>query len=167
MFDIIKTDYARSTKRKWSIVNYFLLCFSSKGVAAVKDYRFSNWLYRKKLFILAKIIQNRNIKKHGCDIGYNAKIDEGFAIGHPVGIVITGEATIGKNCTIMSNVTIGAKEGQNEGAPIIKNQVYIGTGAKILGKCTIEDNVTIGANAVVLKNVTANKIAVGVPANEK
>lgn len=67
----------------------------------------------------------------------------------------------------MSNVTIGAKEGQNEGVPIIKNQVYIGTGAKILGKCTIEDNVTIGANAVVLKNVTANKIAVGVPANEK
>lgn len=122
---------------------------------------------QKKLFILAKIIQNRNIKKHGCDIGYNAKIDEGFAIGHPVGIVITGEATIGKNCTIMSNVTIGAKEGQNEGVPIIKNQVYIGTGAKILGKCTIEDNVTIGANAVVLKNVTANKIAVGVPANEK
>lgn len=47
MFDIIKTDYARSTKRKWSIVNYLLLCFSSKGVAAVKDYRFSNWLYRK------------------------------------------------------------------------------------------------------------------------
>ena len=134
MFDLIKTDYARSTKRKWSIVNYFLLCFSSKGVAAVKDYRFSNWLYRKKLFILAKIIQNRNIKKHGCDIGYNAKIDEGFAIGHPVGIVITGEATIGKNCTIMSNVTIGAKEGRNEGTPTIKDQVYIGTGAKIFRK---------------------------------
>ena len=167
MFDIIKTDYARSTQKKWSFVNYFLLCFSSKGVAAVKDYRFSNWLYRKNFFILAKIIQNRNIKKHGCDIGYNAKIDEGFAIGHPVGIVITGEAIIGKNCTVMSNVTIGAKEGRNEGAPIIKNQVYIGTGAKILGKCTIEDNVTIGANAVVLKKVTANKIAVGVPANEK
>lgn len=166
MFDIIKTDYRRSTKRKWSIVNYLLLCFSSKGVAAVKDYRFSNWLYRKKLFVLAKMVQNRNIKKHGCDIGCSAQIDEGFAIGHPVGIVITGEAIIGKNCTIMSNVTIGAKEGRNEGTPIIKDQVYIGTGAKILGKCIIEDNAIIGANAVVLKNTAANKKAVGVPARE-
>lgn len=166
MFDIIKTDYARSTKRKWSIVNYLLLCFSSKGVAAVKDYRFSNWLYRKKLFVLAKMVQNRNIKKYGCDIGCSAQIDEGFAIGHPVGIVITGEAIIGKNCTIMSNVTIGAKEGRNEGTPIIKDQVYIGTGAKILGKCIIEDNAIIGANAVVLKNTAANKKAVGVPARE-
>jgi len=166
MFDIIKTDYARSTKRKWSIVNYLLLCFSSKGVAAVKDYRFSNWLYGKKFFVLAKMVQNRNIKKHGCDIGCSAQIDEGFAIGHPVGIVITGEAIIGKNCTIMSNVTIGAKEGRNEGTPIIKDQVYIGTGAKILGKCIIEDNVIIGANAVVLKNTAANKKAVGVPARE-
>lgn len=166
MFDIIKTDYARSTKRKWSIVNYLLLCFSSKGVAAVKDYRFSNWLYRKKLFVPAKMVQNRNIKKHGCDIGCNAQINEGFAIGHPVGIVITGEAIIGKNCTIMSNVTIGAKEGRNEGTPIIKDQVYIGTGAKILGKCIIEDNAIIGANAVVLKNIVENKRAVGVPARE-
>lgn len=166
MFDIIKTDYARSTERKWSIVNYLLLCFSSKGVAAVKDYRFSNWLYRKKLFVLAKMVQNRNIKKHGCDIGCSAQIDEGFAIGHPVGIVITGEAIIGKNCTIMSNVTIGAKEGRNEGTPIIKDQVYIGTGAKILGKCIIGDNAIIGANAVVLKNTAANKKAVGVPARE-
>ena len=166
MFDIIKTDYRRSTKRKWSIVNYLLLCFSSKGVAAVKDYRFSNWLYRKKLFVLAKMVQNRNIKKHGCDIGCSAQIDEGFAIGHPVGVVITGEAIIGKNCTIMSNVTIGAKEGRNEGTPIIKDQVYIGTGAKILGKCIIEDNAIIGANAVVLKNTAANKKAVGVPARE-
>ena len=112
------------------------------------------------------MVQNRNIKKHGCDIGCSAQIDEGFAIGHPVGIVITGEAIIGKNCTIMSNVTIGAKEGRNEGTPIIKDQVYIGTGAKILGKCIIGDNAIIGANAVVLKNTAANKKAVGVPARE-
>lgn len=50
MFDIIKTDFARSTNRKWSLFNYILLCMSSKGVAAVKDYRISNWFYNKKFF---------------------------------------------------------------------------------------------------------------------
>lgn len=167
MFDVIKSDYKRSTNKKWSIMRYFLLCFSSKGAAAVKDYRISNWFYKKGMRIVAKIIQNRNIKKHGCDIGFQAEIGSGFAIGHPVGVVITGNATIGENCTIMSCVTIGAKEGSNEGAPIIKSNVYIGTGAKILGKCTIEDSAVIGANAVVIKNIKANSIAVGVPAKEK
>lgn len=62
MFDIIKTDFARSTNRKWSLFNYILLCMSSKGVAAVKDYRISNWFYNKKFFFLAKIVQNHNIK---------------------------------------------------------------------------------------------------------
>lgn len=167
MFDIIKTDFARSTNRKWSLFNYILLCMSSKGVAVVKDYRISNWFYNKKFIFLAKIVQNHNIKKHGCDIGFEAVIGEGFAIGHPVGIVITGKAIIGQNCTIMSGVTIGSKEGKKEGNPIIKESVYIGTGAKILGKCTIGENVTIGANAVVISDISANKIAVGIPAKEK
>ena len=167
MFDKIKTDFVRSTNKKWSFFNYILLCMSSKGVAAVKDYRISNWFYNKKLLLLTKIVQNRNIKKHGCDIGFEAVIGEGFAIGHPVGIVITGKAIIGQNCTIMSGVTIGSKEGKNEGNPIIKESVYIGTGAMILGKCTIGENVTIGANAVVISDISANKIAVGIPAKEK
>ena len=40
----------------------------------------------------------------------------------------------------------------------------IGAGAKILGAIRIGDDVAIGANAVVLKDVPANSIAVGVPA---
>jgi serine O-acetyltransferase len=47
---------------------------------------------------------------------------------------------------------------------VIGNRVDIGTGAKILGTITIGDDVAIGANAVVLKDVPANSIAVGVPA---
>lgn len=167
MFDVIQSDYRRSTNKEWSVMNYIFLCFSSKGVAAVKDYRLSNWFYKKGMRITAKIIQNRNIKKHGCDIGFQAEIGSGFAIGHSVGVVITGDAIIGKNCTIMSGVTIGAKKGKNEGAPIIGENVYIGTGAKIVGKCVVGNDVIIGANAVVIKDIKANSIAVGIPAEEK
>jgi serine O-acetyltransferase len=48
--------------------------------------------------------------------------------------------------------------------PCIGNGVYIGAGAKVIGAITIGDNVTIGANAVVLKDVPDNHVAVGVPA---
>jgi serine O-acetyltransferase len=49
-------------------------------------------------------------------------------------------------------------------APVIGNNVDIGTGAKILGPITIGNNVLIGANAVVIRDVPDNSVAVGVPA---
>ena len=40
----------------------------------------------------------------------------------------------------------------------------VGAGAAILGPVTIGDNSQIGAGAVVIKDVPANCVAVGVPA---
>jgi serine O-acetyltransferase len=52
-------------------------------------------------------------------------------------------------------------------APIIGNNVYIGTGARILGNITIAHNVVIGANSVVTKSITEQGITVaGVPAKK-
>jgi hypothetical protein len=50
------------------------------------------------------------------------------------------------------------------GSPVMGDRVDIGAGAKILGAITIGDDVSIGANAVVLTDVPANSIAVGIPA---
>jgi serine O-acetyltransferase len=44
------------------------------------------------------------------------------------------------------------------------NRVDIGAGAKILGPIKIGDDVLIGANAVVITDIPADSIAVGVPA---
>jgi len=48
--------------------------------------------------------------------------------------------------------------------PILGDEVYVGAGARILGAITIGDRAQIGANAVVLKDVPADHVAVGVPA---
>jgi len=81
---------------------------------------------------------------------------------HLNGIIISHDAKIGKNCTIMQQVTISP--GRTGGAATIGDNVLIGAGAKIIGKVTIGDNVKIGANAVVVKDIPANCTAVGVPA---
>ncbi|HEY5141561.1 MAG TPA: serine O-acetyltransferase, partial [Methylococcales bacterium] len=64
-------------------------------------------------------------------------------------------------------VTIGLKRTGEMGAPIIGNRVDIGAGAKLLGAIRIGDDVVIGANAVVLQDIPANSLAVGVPARIK
>ena len=46
----------------------------------------------------------------------------------------------------------------------IGNNVWIGSGAIILGGITIGDNSIIGAGAVVNKDIPEDSIAVGVPA---
>lgn len=79
------------------------------------------------------------------------------------GIFITGAATIGENCVIFQQVTIGSNtllDSKNNGSPIIGNNVYIGAGAKIIGNVKVGNNARIGANAVVVKDVPDNSIVV-------
>ena len=87
-----------------------------------------------------------------------------FVIDHHGGIVISGFARFGDNSRIRSCVTVGLSRVHDPCAPVIGNNVDIGTGAKLLGRITLGDYVFIGANAVVVRDVPSNRIAVGVPA---
>jgi acetyltransferase-like isoleucine patch superfamily enzyme len=55
-------------------------------------------------------------------------------------------------------------DGQNKGATIIGNDVWIGFGATIMSGVTIGNGAVIGAKAVVAKNIPDYAIAVGNPA---
>jgi serine O-acetyltransferase len=101
----------------------------------------------------------------GADIPLSTKphrIAGGLVMPHPNGIVIHPHATIGPNCLLFQQVTIGT--GSVSGLPEIGGHVDIGAGARILGGIHIGDHAIIGANAVVLSDVPENSTAVGIPA---
>ena len=97
----------------------------------------------------------------GADIPLNATVGGGLLIPHPNGIVIHPDTVIGPNCLIFQQVTVGTRHG---GPPRIGGHVDIGAGAKLLGAITIGDHTEIGANAVVLHDVPAGAVAIGIPA---
>ena len=66
----------------------------------------------------------------GCDIG--RKIPVGTIMPHPYGIIIHSGAVLGEGVVIMQQVTIGARNIDDE-APVIENNVLIGAGAKVSG----------------------------------
>lgn len=142
-----------------------------QGIWAIAVYRFGAWcakfklpaisqLFRISYFFMNKIIEITT----GISISSKAEIGEGFYVGHFGQIFIHPNVTIGKKCNIGQGVTIGTLGLGRHGTPKIGNNVYIGTGAKILGDICIGSNVRIGANAVVIKDIPDNSTAVGVPA---
>lgn len=80
------------------------------------------------------------------NIGEGLYIQHGFATG-------IGAKSIGKNCWINQQVSIGHFHG---GCPTILDNVTIRTGAVIIGEITIGNNVVIGANATVFTDVPDN-----------
>ena len=97
----------------------------------------------------------------GAAIELNSHIGGGLLIPHPNGIVIHPNATIGVNCLIFQQVTIGSR---GPGVPVIGGHVDIGAGAKILGAVEVGDHAFIAANSLVVTNVPAGTTAIGVPA---
>ena len=132
------------------------------GFRAVLCYRLAHKLYLRKHFFIARWISQRAARKTGIEIHPGAVIGKGLFIDHGNGVVIGETAEIGDNVTMYHGVTLGGvgKE-QGKRHPTIKNNVIIGTGAKILGSFTVGEGAKIGAGTVVLKEVPAGATVVG------
>lgn len=144
----------------------------SPGFRALCVYRFGQWrmsvrpkALRTPLSLLYRVMYRRIRNRYGIELPYSATVGRRVVIEHQNCIVIHGDAVIGDDSIIRQGVTLGNRRlDAPHDAPRLGNGVNVGAGAKILGAVTIGDGAVIGANAVVLSDVPAHAIAVGVPA---
>lgn len=131
---------------------------------ALVYYKIAHYFYKKKHYLIARLLSERAKRKTGIEIHPGATIGKGLFIDHGTGVVIGETAIIKDNVTMFHGVTLGGT-GKEKGKrhPTIGNNVFIGCGAKILGNIEIGDNTKIGANAVILKDTPANVTIVGIP----
>jgi serine O-acetyltransferase len=139
-----------------------LTCYP--GVHAILIHRLAHRLYRRRLYVFARLLSQFARLLTGIEIHPGARIGRRFFIDHGMGVVVGETAEVGDDVTIYQGVTLGGT-GKDKGKrhPTIGDNVVIGTGAKILGAISIGDNVKIGAGSVVVKSVPEGSTVVGIP----
>ena len=139
-----------------------LTCYS--GVQAVLFYRLTHFLWRYRLYWLARFISTFARWFTGIEIHPGAVIGRRFFIDHGMGVVIGETAIIGDDCMLYHGVTLGGTTWDKvKRHPTLKNGVVIGAGAKILGPVTLGENVRVGSNSVVVRSIEDNETVVGIP----
>jgi serine O-acetyltransferase len=98
----------------------------------------------------------------GISLERGVKIGEKFHIVHPGMIAIHPRAVFGDRCGVMHGVTVGVN--MKGGVPKFGNDVFIGCHATVIGEITIGDGVRIAANSLVICDIPAGALAMGVPA---
>jgi len=160
MFDNIRADL-RAYQGRWGAQGFWVMVV----------YRFGRWRYglrntlARKLFSLIYRMLYKSVQIiTGIELPCEVDVGKNFIIDHFGGIIISGFAKFGDNCRIRDGVVVGLRHVEDKRAPVIGNNVDIGSGAKLLGPIHIGNNVLVGANSVVITDVPDDSIAVGVPA---
>ncbi len=133
-------------------------------MVVLRLHRMAHWLHCRRVPLVPRLLYGINRILFSVVLPPSVIVGRDVLLGYSgLGTVIHARAVIGDRVSIGTCVTIGGR-GSHQAVPVIGNDVEIGSGAKILGPIRIGDGAAIGANAVVLTDVPAGAIAVGVPA---
>jgi serine O-acetyltransferase len=150
----------------WEVV----LCYP--GFQAVQIYRAANWAWRRRLYLLGRLLSQVGRFATGIEIHPGATIGRRLFIDHGMGVVIGETAEIGDDVTLYHDVTLGGvapsvdsdSQRDTKRHPTLQDFVIVGSGAQILGPITVGRCARVGANAVVTKDVPQETTVVGIPA---
>ncbi len=136
------------------------------GVHAVWAYRVAHRMWREPgLRLLARLLSQATRSATGIEIHPGAQLGRRLFIDHGMGVVIGETAVVGDDVVLFHGATLGGRSMRpGKRHPTLGDRVVVGSGAKVLGPVWVGDGAQIGANAVVVKDVPAGAVAVGVPA---
>ena len=165
VWERLKRDIQAIKERDPALRSSWQILFAYPGFHAIQMHRIAHFLYKRRLYVLARLISAITRFFTGIDIHPGAQIGAGVFIDHGVGVVIGETAVVKDNVTLYQGVVLGGT-GKERGKrhPTIEENVVVASGAQVLGSFTVGANSRIGAGAVVLQEIPPNSTAVGVPA---
>jgi serine O-acetyltransferase len=167
-FQKIRADlnvFARNERRPVTLMFALRMFLLTPGFQFVFSRRLQEIVVRVPLVgrLLRRIVWWASCLCFSSEIALAAEVGGGLYTPHPFGIVI-GTARVGRDVTILQNVTIGHAAIDSTTDPVIGDGARLFAGAVILGEITLGRNCIVGANSVLLQSVPDNATAIGAPA---
>jgi serine O-acetyltransferase len=145
-------------------VSTFEILGSWAGVQALLAHRVAHALMEAGVPVLPRAIAYATRSITGVEIHPSAVIGREFFIDHGAGVVIGETAVIGNRVTLYQGVTLGGTGFQRgKRHPTLRDNVTVGSGAKLLGPIDVGAGAKIGANTVVVEDVPPGATVVGNP----
>lgn len=172
MFDDLKADLSRKRNhyvRIDNLVNKYLKITFQLGTLAVMSYRLGAWchgtapgLARLAAWPFHAFADLLSGTFTGIRVNPRTPIGKGFVV-HNFSSIVIDAARVGGNFTVNQGVSVGP-DWRGGGKPELGDNVFLGSGAKVLGNIRIGNNVVVAANALVERSVPDNCTVAGVPA---
>jgi serine O-acetyltransferase len=145
-------------------VSTFEILGSWAGVQALLAHRVAHALMDAGVPVLPRVISYSTRAVTGVEIHPAAVIGREFFIDHGAGVVIGETAVIGDRVTLYQGVTLGGTGFQRgKRHPTLRDNVTVGSGAKLLGPIDVGSGAKVGANTVVVEDVPPGATVVGNP----
>lgn len=156
----IKTIFARDPAAR--SVAEVIFCYP--GLHALWFHRLAHFLWKHKLYFLARLVSHISRFLTEIEIHPGARIGRHLFIDHGAGVVIGETAEVGDNVLMYQGAVLGGTTLKKEKRhPTIGNNVVIGSRAVVLGAISIGDEANIGAGSVVINSVPPAATVVGIP----
>ena len=156
MLENLSGDIARLRETRARPFPFFLIeaMLFDNGFQAVFLHRLAHFFKARRIPFFGPFFGRLSQFLTGVEIAPGAVIGPGLLISHGHGLVIGQWSRLGAQNTLMHQVTLGAPgPGRLDEMPTLGDRVFVGTGAKLIGKIEIGDDVFIGANAVVGQDI--------------
>src|SRR6516165_10265317 len=146
-----------------------ILCYP--GFHAVVMHSIAHWLWLKNWHVTARFLSHIARMYTGIEIHPGATLGRRVFIDHGMGVVIGETAIVGDDVVLYQGVTLGTGLAARQGAatrgkkrhPTLGKGVVVGSGAEVQGDVRIGDCARIASGSIVLKDVPANSVVVGIP----
>ncbi|WP_108719568.1 serine O-acetyltransferase EpsC [Miniimonas sp. S16] len=165
--DAVREDIAAARRSDPAARSDLEVALVYSGLHAVWLHRLSHRLWTASVVLrpAARALSQFGRFLTGIEIHPGATIGPRLFIDHGMGVVIGETAEVGADVMLYHGVTLGGRTSSHgKRHPTLGDRVVVGAGAKVLGPVTIGEDARIGANAVVVHDVPAGAVAVGVPA---
>ncbi len=161
----LQEDLGTARRRDPASGSTLEVLLTSPGLHAIWAHRLAHrWWGSPGMRLPARVLAHVARRRTGVEIHPGATIGRRFFIDHGMGVVIGETAEVGDDVMIYHAVTLGGRSlARTKRHPTVQDGVVIGAGARVLGPIVIGAGAQVGANAVVVKDVPAGAVVVGVP----